>query len=1238
MRPGRNVVLKKRSGSRWVKVAAKAADEHGGATFDLTAGAPGAVKYRAFAGAQDKAPKIGTDTRTVDVVDSGDVAPPPVPAGIGVVLDGEQVQVSWGDVSSDDLAGYHVHRAETEHGPWLRQTDLPQATTEYVDQPGGRDDYWYAVTSVDDLDNESERSSALQPTPADHTSPAAPTGLTATPGDGQVDLSWDAVTATDLAGYHVERTATGAGTWTRLTTNVLSQTSYTDNSATNDTAYTYRVVAVDTASNESGPSDTASATPADTTAPAVPTGLTATPGDGEVALNWDAVTATDLAGYHVERTPTGANSWTRLTTNPVAGTTYTDSGAVNGTAYTYRVVAVDTASNESDPSGTASATPADTTPPAAPTGLTATSGDSQVQLTWNTVTATDLAGYHVERRTGAGSWNRLTTELRTQNSLTDTGAVNDTTYAYRVLAVDNADNESGPSDTQFATPTDTTPPAVPTGLTVRPWNSVVAIGWSPVTASDLAGYNVLMATDPAGPWQVLNSAPVTDTSHFQTQLTNGTGYFFSIVSVDSHGNRSAQATPVSATPAQRAISLDAGNSHSCRVRADESLACWGAGFVGDGTQTARAVPTPVGGTWQSVSTGSSHSCGVRTDATLWCWGHNFYGQVGDGTELNTRLVPTQVGNATWKVVAAGGNTSCAVRTDGSLWCWGNNGNGQLGDGTTTNRLAPTQVGSASDWRDVSLGGAHTCGIRTDGTIWCWGYNFNGELGDGTTTNRVSPTRVGTATSWTSLSAGENQTCATRNDGTAWCWGANSQGQLGDGTRVGRTTPTQVGTGTNWTTVSTGNGYTCGLRGLGDRWCWGANFYGQLGNGTASPGAFNPLVPIRVGNETWNEISAGGNTHTCAVKTDGSAWCWGRPRGALGAGHFSYEVAPHQVPGSITDWAQLESGALSSCGIARAGSMWCSGLTAGTTSTKFTQFGTASDWSDVTTGTNHVCGLRGAGTLWCAGQNDRGQLGTNGTPGSSLILQVGTDSDWTDVEASSSRTCGVRSNGTAWCWGDNFYGQVGDGTSRNTRLVPTQVGTATDWASLSVGYNHTCALRTNGSLWCWGENRDGQLGDGTTTTERTTPVQVGTATTWATVSAGYLHTCGTRTDGTLWCWGYNGASQLGDGSTTGALAPTRVGTESDWDSVSAGESHTCGTRTSGTLWCWGANYFGQLGDGTGTDRAVPTQIGTGSWTGISSRNKHTCGVRTDGTGWCWGDNSNNQLGFFNGSTVPVAVIE
>jgi hypothetical protein len=205
--------------------------------------------------------------------------------------------------------------------------------------------------------------------------------------------------------------------------------------------------------------------------------------------------------------------------------------------------------------------------------------------------------------------------------------------------------------------------------------------------------------------------------------------------------------------------------------------------------------------------------------------------------------------------------------------------------------------------------------------------------------------------------------------------------------------------------------------------------------------------------------------------------------------------------------------------------------------------------------------------------------------------------WATVSTGDSSTCAIRTDGTLWCWGGNGDGGLGVGDT-NDRLTPTQVGSATTWASVSTakGDDYTCATRTDGTLWCWGDNVSGQLGTGDTK-NRLAPVQVGTAATWASVSVtngdgatGDQYTCATRTDGTLWCWGGNGAGQLGTGDTSSQLIPTQVGTATTWASVSAGWANACATRTDGTLWCWGDNTFGQLGTGDTTARLIPTEVG------------------------------------------------
>jgi alpha-tubulin suppressor-like RCC1 family protein len=576
----------------------------------------------------------------------------------------------------------------------------------------------------------------------------------------------------------------------------------------------------------------------------------------------------------------------------------------------------------------------------------------------------------------------------------------------------------------------------------------------------------------------------------------------------------------------------------------------------------------------------------------------------------TSFVPTPTQDATastaWRAISGG--DSCAIRTNGSLWCWGTNVDGEIGNGATpTKEWSPVQVGSILTWRSVATGSGHVCANRTDDTLWCWGKNTSGQLGLGHTTSPVlTPTQVGAAV-WASVSTEGGTTCATRTDNTLWCWGYNGLGGVGDGTFAGpRLSPVQVA-GTDWSTVSAGVFFACGTSTGGALWCWGFNGAGQLGLGHLT----HQAAPVQVGTgATWNGVATSVN-NTIATRTDGTLWGFGSSGGGeLAIGHRLQTSAAVQVGTDLT-WSFAATGSGHSCAARTDGTLWCWGLnTSGqlginSTSSKTegpVQVGIVATWKLVAADSTHSCATRTDGTLWCWGLNSSGQVGINSvvTPQKVPVQEFTGNATWDDVQTGDAFTCATRTGGTLWCWGLNSTGQIGIGNTTTPQDDPRQESTlATTWDVLAVGGTHACATRANGTLWCWGGNASGQTAFGSVSASVTSPDQVGALTTWKHVAAGGSHTCATRTDGTLWCWGLNDSGQSGTGGTP-ELNPVQVGSATTWETVALGLAHSCATRTDNTLWCWGRNVEGQLGLGhTTSPQTSPVQVGSGPVFGVFS---------------------------------------
>ncbi|HSA34211.1 MAG TPA: hypothetical protein P5077_10835 [bacterium] len=542
-----------------------------------------------------------------------------------------------------------------------------------------------------------------------------------------------------------------------------------------------------------------------------------------------------------------------------------------------------------------------------------------------------------------------------------------------------------------------------------------------------------------------------------------------------------------------------GQSYTCGIKAaDNQLYCWGynhGGKLGAGTTKTINTPTKIGDdTWSQITAGGRHTCGIKvTDKKLYCWGENLYGQLGNGTMEDT-IVPTKIDDNTWLQIAAGGDYTCGIQADNKLYCWGSNAKGQLGNGTTANTSIPTKTGDDT-WSVITSGGYHACGIKVaDNRLYCWGNNNLGQIGMGTMADKPIPTKIGND-KWLAVSTSEESlgsyTCGIKMvDKKLYCWGNNADGQLGNGTINNINIPTKIGDDT-WSQITTGENHTCGIRETDKKlYCWGKNYFDPYEGADKNA---NKPVPTKIGDDAWVLITARGNL-TCGIKTNNNLYCW-----------RADSLEQRDNDNTIRKPAPIKIG--------------------------------IDKWSSLAVGNSYFCAINIDGQLYCWGDNFYGQLGDGTTNNKSILIKIGGDT-WSRITAKGSHTCGIKaSDKKLYCWGENSAGQLGDGTTDNNS-VPTKIGDDA-WSEIMTGSYYACGIKTDKTLYCWGRNDDGQLGDGTAgeSTDKHIPTKIGDDT-WSQITTGGSHTCGIKTDNKLYCWGSNFSGQLGDG-TAWKSEPTLV---------------------------------------------------------------------------------------------------
>lgn len=689
-------------------------------------------------------------------------------------------------------------------------------------------------------------------------------------------------------------------------------------------------------------------------------------------------------------------------------------------------------------------------------------------------------------------------------------------------------------------------------------------------------------------------------------------------------------------------SISAGLLHSCAVN-DGGAWCWGSnehGQLGDGSiLTTRSRPVVVSGLSDGVakiSAGVAHTCAITTEARVRCWGNNDYGQLGDGT-TSTRLEPVDVQGLADPIedLAAGYLHTCALTTAGGVWCWGGAGEDQLGSADAiAMEYSSTPIaveGLPSGVVAIAAGAVHTCALTSQGETWCWGDDGSGQLGDGSglsTSAPYLPVRAEMPHEVTQIAAGWEHTCAITVEAELWCWGLDYFGQLGNsvdepGYRhpngrpivacvfvplliygsitiycVGEpgedvkehadspTRADRVPGGVEG--VTAGTSHTCAITSGGGATCWGFN------------GVINTYEDERLGDGSLvsgdgvTSITAG-DSHTCVViGTD--AWCWGSNRyHQLGQGVPVSSARPIVVPGL--------PGAMTS----------------------------------IASGYQHNCAVAGDGEVWCWGSNSGGALGDGSNePRDGAVVVAGLPDAAVSVAAGSTASCAVLEDGTVWCWGDNTA--LGDGSS-GAHYTPVAVSGLPSAAVAVATKGHSCAVTVDGQVWCWGSNRNGQLGDGTTE-DRLTPVAViGLPSPAVAISMYYGTSCAITSDGGVWCWGANDDGQLGDGTTEDRSTAVAVsGLPAGAVSIAVGARHTCAVTDAGEAWCWGSNYHGQMGIGTTDDYGDPprdpvrvTQLPQA--TAVSAKSSTSCALTAPSGAYCWGGHNPT---FDIGSNRPIAL--
>jgi alpha-tubulin suppressor-like RCC1 family protein len=652
----------------------------------------------------------------------------------------------------------------------------------------------------------------------------------------------------------------------------------------------------------------------------------------------------------------------------------------------------------------------------------------------------------------------------------------------------------------------------------------------------------------------------------------------------------------------------------------------------------------------ALAAGGLHTLALRADGSVWAWGDGKYGQLGLAS-TESSLIPRRVaGLEGISQIAAGDRHSLAVRaSDHKLWVWGSNAFGQLGLETSAELVDhPVELDVGLEVHAARAGGWHTLLLDGTGQLWAFGLNVYGQLGDGSTTDSRAPVKVGVPTPVTSFAAGQYHNLAVGPGGKVWGFGINSFGELGNGVQGGWNQafaqPVQAIGLPPIAEVAAGQLHSVALAESGDVWGWGYNTSGQVGDGSVLPANTGRLSPAKLAVQNIAHIAAGG-VQNIALGDDGAIWVWGANRyGACGTGSRSDERVPTKL-GRVEGGLAIATGGAHSLAVARARrplSLMAAGnneqgqLGDGSRETRDAPVSVALPRSVIAaaSGARHSLAISSDRHLWVWGANTSGQLGLAGgdrDQPQELPLPLAVDYGIAAVAAGGSHSIVLASDGTVWAFGDNSRGQLGDGGTTN-RYEPRRVAGLSQVSAIAAGPAFNLALRDDGTVWAWGSNACGELAQPESSTMSALPVQVRDVGGLTAIAAGACHAVALSSRGTLQVWGQNDRGQLGLGAPSSRVArPVEAPVLDDVVAIAAGAFHTLALRSDGAVWGFGDASAGQLGDSAGEPAGLPRKLrGLGAVDSVAAGLFHGAAASSTGDVFVWGLGVNGQLGLGDGS--------